>query len=152
MVSSKNCVFQSTHPRRVRLSSVCTHCARFGFQSTHPRRVRRGFKGLSAKDTEISIHAPAKGATTGEVGVAPPVRFQSTHPRRVRPATRQPTPAKRGNFNPRTREGCDMVRVQYRVTFSRISIHAPAKGATLVEYAKMHGKDISIHAPAKGAT
>ena len=33
-----------------------------------------------------------------------------------------------------------------------ISIHAPAKGATLKEIAPGRYNDISIHAPAKGAT
>ena len=56
-------------------------------------------------------------------------------------------------FNPRTREGCD---VDYGLAYfgeTHISIHAPARGATI-------GRDvqlvlrvlISIHAPARGAT
>ena len=34
----------------------------------------------------------------------------------------------------------------------RISIHAPAKGATIIETYMKSLKEISIHAPAKGAT
>ena len=57
------------------------------------------------------------------------------------------------NFNPRTREGCDVSfnRVDF-VTFG-ISIHAPVKGATprLFAFAVVFNF-ISIHAPVKGAT
>ena len=38
------------------------------------------------------------------------------------------------------------------VTLIFISIHAPAKGATVMFEVLTHGADISIHAPAKGAT
>ena len=39
-----------------------------------------------------------------------------------------------------------------RWSWQKISIHAPAKGATHVKIALMRNNDISIHAPAKGAT
>ena len=77
------------------------------------------------------------------------------------------------DFNPRSREGSDDNRSDFSV-FPSISIHAPAKGATLTWimflYLKKYfnprsreGSDfavlmplsnckISIHAPAKGAT
>ncbi len=55
--------------------------------------------------------------------------FQSTHPRRVRPTLSF-------DFS--------------RSTF--ISIHAPAKGATLLVEFAIKPNTISIHAPAKGAT
>ena len=100
----------------------------------------------------ISIHAPAKGATL----------WQYTNS------------AKIGDFNPRSREGSDNFHHPtvpahkiFQSTLPRrerlylcsntdarqnISIHAPAKGATL--YASLHpaAPQISIHAPAKGAT
>ena len=55
------------------------------------------------------------------------------------------------NFNPRTREGCDTVDFLFFASFF-ISIHAPAKGATLVKFYTSKDDYISIHAPAKGAT
>ena len=78
---------------------------------------------------DISIHAPAKGATKRPTMLMTQLRFQSTHPRRVRPA---------------------LVNA-LREAFP-ISIHAPAKGATIERADKMNKKYISIHAPAKGAT
>ncbi|EFR33572.1 conserved hypothetical protein [Peptoniphilus harei ACS-146-V-Sch2b] len=36
--------------------------------------------------------------------------------------------------------------------FRQISIHAPARGATVADFANDKQKKISIHAPARGAT
>ena len=101
---------------------------------------------------EISIHAPARGAT-----LLPLV------------------PAEKGwDFNPRTREGCDGigkstflnilgfqsthprgVRLLLSLPFFKImniSIHAPARGATATQAMAANMHLISIHAPARGAT
>ena len=56
--------FQSTHPRRVRHRTYYRLLRIARFQSTHPRRVRRQGSDKGREDTRISIHAPAKGATT----------------------------------------------------------------------------------------
>ena len=55
-------------------------------------------------------------------------------------------------FNPRAREGRD-AQVQVAVYLIRVSIHAPAKGATcwLLVW-QPSDVSVSIHAPAKGAT
>ena len=100
---------------------------------------------------KISIHAPAKGATKNDDGVPllyadfnPRSRegsdlqqgcgtlrtwgFQSTLPRRERHITGRRLPAER-DFNPRSREGSDRFPWWYFLSH-KISIHAPAKGAT----------------------
>ena len=56
-----NCLFQSTHPRRV------WHCLRF----------------LSMLSYKVSIHTPTKGVTCRAHMFIKHQRFQSTHPRRV---------------------------------------------------------------------
>ena len=56
-----------------------------------------------------------------------------------------------GYFNPRSREGSDD-RTGSRCHFIRISIHAPARGATASVPPTCVGLQISIHAPARGAT
>ena len=99
----------------------------------------------------VSIHAPAWGATLVVFMVFPPFRcfnprtrvgcdkmrdatvmelvaFQSTHPRGVRPGRAWSTRGSRC-FNPRTRVGCD-VRAVLPARLRRVSIHAPAWGAT----------------------
>ena len=77
------------------------------FQSTLPRRERPKMEQPTWKLLTISIHAPAKGATGGNVMPEKLVM----------------------NFNPRSREGSDTFLV-YKRLFFVISIHAPAKGAT----------------------
>ena len=77
---------------------------------------------------EISIHAPAKGATTRVTDLFRVYRFQSTLPRRERlkHLLRYNFPT---DFNPRSREGSD-VKLVHVTDPTDISIHAPAKGAT----------------------
>ena len=110
----------------------------------------RGHTGLTIIN-QVSIHAPARGATSSLLSSCLRCLFQSTHPRGVRqrlavdrgravrfnPRTREgcdgtcwrsPTPA--GCFNPRTREGCDAYEL-FQVRPFCVSIHAPARGATL---------------------
>ena len=76
--------------------------------------------------------------------------FQSTLPRRERPRSQHKDAAYR-NFNPRSREGSDGL-VKCGFISINISIHAPAKGATIRLCNENDIKPISIHAPAKGAT
>ena len=54
-------------------------------------------------------------------------------------------------FNPRSREGSDSVDADVDADY-KISIHAPARGATDGKLANAFLADISIHAPARGAT
>ena len=71
-------------------------------------------------DADISIHAPAKGATDKRHDHTPSSKY----------------------FNPRSRKGSDRI---YRAIFSKdftISIHAPAKGAT---HGGLHGLAGSIY-------
>ena len=121
-------MFQSTHPRRVRLGVIVTFFSWWMFQSTHPRRVRRcsrspwqaggcfnprtheGCDVVSALPDlicAVSIHAPTKGAT------------EHYHLQRWE----QP-----------------------------VSIHAPTKGATKPLLSISLIIKVSIHAPTKGAT
>ena len=55
------------------------------------------------------------------------------------------------NYNPRSREGSDSCLTINPPTL-KISIHAPARGATLNANTVTKFMDISIHAPARGAT
>ena len=76
----------------------------------------------------ISIHAPTRGATDGNLHPDDGKLFQSTLPREERRKTRDTPPQ------------------------SFISIHAPTRGATHDDQV-LHGDTlISIHAPTRGAT
>ena len=99
------------------------------FQSTLPRRERQNQRNQGSGLPDISIHAPAKGATV-IVDVMPVASV---------------------DFNPRSREGSDHGRRRANRP-QTISIHAPAKGATTPRGTARFQPRISIHAPAKGAT
>ena len=121
----------------------------------------------------ISIHAPAKGATGVISEWSRDNQFQSTLPRRERRYTRFTQDKAVDDFNPRSREGSDILLyckevclwisihapakgatayLEQYTDFAVISIHAPAKGATIVASDSKSATIISIHAPAKGAT
>ena len=122
--------FQSTHPRGVRRKRVFHLRAFAVFQSTHPRGVRHLTSSPTFCRDLVSIHAPAWGATPSSC----------------------PWPWPLSGFNPRTRVGCDMRwmisasgRPEFQSTHPRgvrlkpptippmalrVSIHAPAWGAT----------------------
>ena len=104
-------------------------------------------------DPDISIHAPAKGATSFPTISLMASQFQSTHPRRVRLIVNAvlPVPVRlfQSTHPRRVRRHLIFVRAAYSV----ISIHAPAKGATVSRGQRHNSRHrISIHAPAKGAT
>ena len=78
---------------------------------------------------KISIHAPARGATIYTGGLAKVTLFQSTLPRGERRGVTVSNPQVI-NFNPRSREGSDTTR-NFKFFCFYISIHAPARGATI---------------------
>ena len=121
----------------------------------------------------VSIHAPARGATSRFARNQSPNRFQCTRPRGARHRRRCIQAAEDG-FNSRAREGRDL---GFRAVAGgiNVSIHAPARGATNVRLricvrqgcfnsraregrdrfsAKRNARQgaVSIHAPARGAT
>ena len=77
--------------------------------------------------------------------------FQSTLPRRERQRYLVQLGNGNFNFNPRSREGSDY-GWEVSTVKEYISIHAPAKGATVEDVQDLKQSIISIHAPAKGAT
>ena len=81
---TKRFLFQSTHPRRVRLPIARGVFHDTEFQSTHPRRVRQPnqtktslLKGFNPRTRE-GCDGPV------ETSISSGGEFQSTHPRRVR--------------------------------------------------------------------
>ncbi len=93
------------------------------------RGATTNWRRCRAKET-ISIHAPARGATDINVPEVLYTVFQSTLPRgeRHNPAIH---PRHTADFNPRSREGSDC-GVEHQVRGRLISIHAPARGATIM--------------------
>ena len=99
------------------------------FQFTHPRGVRHRPLIPRATALHVSIHAPARGATSPLLP-APCLQEVSIHaPARGATGGRH-SPAPPGT----------------------VSIHAPARGATVLPYYALLYSVVSIHAPARGAT
>ena len=143
--------FQSTLPRGERLVSAISSSTSYDFnprsregsdqipfayavrcclfQSTLPRGERPFCAFFFFFHVDISIHAPARGATR-----LPRLRSSCLT-----------------DFNPRSREGSDR-GTQPQYILNAISIHAPARGATIKQKERRWEMWISIHAPARGAT
>ena len=120
-------MFQSTRPRGARPNNFIPAAIGLGFNP----RAREGRDAGDMYDNvhpNVSIHAPARGATSAFRPCAAMLTFQSTRPRGARPRRRQDL-ACRLCFNPRAREGRD-TDVGHSLQNERVSIHAPARGAT----------------------
>ena len=130
-------LFQSTPPRGGRLAKPSLSNHR-GLVSIHApaRGATISSTGSATSPREVSIHAPARGATPySPTQVSPPRQFQSTPPR----GGRHSRAAYAGPFI-------------YLYILTKVSIHAPARGATSHQAEGRPPMAVSIHAPARGAT
>ena len=164
--------FQSTLPRGERPGVFGLHTETLQFQSTLPRGERLVDPPLTAVTDNVSIHAPAWGATTRCSHDSHTPVFQSTLPRGERlcaptiaagllcfnPRSRvgsdsicYPTSRGKMGFNPRSCVGSDLATT-FIWLMGMVSIHAPAWGATRCFLEIQHHNVVSIHAPAWGAT
>ena len=102
----------------------------FQFQSTHPRGVRPCGLHHATVPGRVSIHAPAWGATSWR---AWPPSYRTSFNPRTRVGCDDVTVSTGTGlqcFNPRTRVGCDAQQGAGGQAAGRVSIHAPAWGAT----------------------
>ncbi len=145
------------------------------FQSTLPRGERLGIYFAIKYLYEVSIHAPARGATKGRGRLDVWIESVSIHaPARGATLVLRLLAIRHSGFNPRSREGSDTLNTRRSsiyswfqstlprgerhyparrtISSSRVSIHAPARGATLFLKEQFVIGRVSIHAPARGAT
>ena len=124
---------------------------------------------------DVSIHAPARGATRELCGLGVFAReFQSTRPRGARPVSSSSSSicSSFQSTRPRgARHACGIIaphHAKFQSTRPRwarhhrllfggrdiaVSIHAPARGATIDRHVAEAARErVSIHAPARGAT
>ena len=121
------------------------------FQFTRPRGARHLEQFAPAGGHAVSIHAPARGATWPVNHIDIMARFQFTRPRGARRRFNTLTRIRYFCFNSRARAGRDSRRwPQIRTVL--VSIHAPARGATVYHVHFGRSNPVSIHAPARGAT
>ena len=146
-------MFQSTRPRGARLSELGSLAKAEEFQSTRPRGARRSSPArptrssarfnpraregrdaiadyLNGLSIGVSIHAPARGATISARGCI----------------------RRGGSFNPRAREGRDPLVLTQSFAANTFQSTRP-RGARHRSAHRRHAvQAVSIHAPARGAT
>ena len=143
--------FQSTLPRGERRGRCGFQSKSRKFQSTLPRGERQGTLITADYITQISIHAPTRGATDSRacskimqsISIHAPTRgatvyydLQISRIAHFNPRSHEGSDSLRicssspfNYFNPRSHEGSDEEKLnQYPITC--ISIHAPTRGAT----------------------
>ena len=79
--------FQSTRPRGARPASEAGLDRILKFQSTRPRGARPVGDRSERHLHPVSIHAPARGATSRQANADHHLQFQSTRPRGARPSS-----------------------------------------------------------------
>ncbi len=99
----------------------------------------------------VSIHAPARGATMPAITRVSTDMFQSTRPHGARLLCRA-APGRLYWFQSTRPHGARRVLHSANTPQPRVSIHAPARGATIPAAHSASGCAVSIHAPARGAT
>jgi len=123
-------MFQSTRPRGARPAASTTITTRTKFQSTRPRGARPQYHNGEVVPCQVSIHAPARGATfTDSAWVL-----------------------YRESFNPRAREGRDYVRRERICGFVWFQSTRPRGARPEMNRSTPISRPVSIHAPARGAT
>ena len=167
-------LFQSTHPRRMRLPHHSSVYRILTFQSTHPRRMRLGHDALPMAIQRISIHASKKDATKPQnnIGIGDNISIHASK----KDATRSDEFLYVGGFisihaskkdatcilspidyivcyfNPRIQEGCDRWTQHYLVLIFVFQSTHPRRmrpGFAIMEALSIV---ISIHASKKDAT
>ena len=121
------------------------------FQSTHPRGVRLHSLIYVYLDIQVSIHAPTRGATAVKF-------YESLDNQGFNPRTHEGCDStlykfhsgKRVSIHAPTR-GATFIKYDY-VYIGIVSIHAPTRGATIWQEQKQFNREVSIHAPTRGAT
>ena len=167
-------LFQSTLPREERLLCLCRFCNLKLFQSTLPREERQASSASVSPGSNISIHAPTRGATSyglhffcaSKISIHAPTRgatldeasaqlnsrFQSTLPREER-RQKKICPDFLRYFNPRSHERSDKSTVSNvfnSIKYFNPRSHERSDGLSAKEHRR--ADQISIHAPTRGAT
>jgi len=100
------------------------------FQSTRPHGARHEVRTITSHLKQVSIHAPARGATRSQTLGNPELR----------------------RFNPRARTGRDVVEQAFGEAYEAFQSTRPHGARHPVVAKKFAAFMVSIHAPARGAT
>ena len=166
--------FQSTHPHGVRRKLFVLKFFYNGVSIHAPTRGATLANIPNNNYLEVSIHAPTRGATARNTFDAELIyAFQSTHPHGVRPLGLLEI-AERDRFQSTHPHGVRLVLLGIKLItllfqsthphgvrldklvadgdLTKVSIHAPTRGATRNKRKASTNRVVSIHAPTRGAT
>ena len=107
---------------------------------------------LPTHNSSISIHTPARGATTAIAVCQLFLKFQSTLPRGERLHVMFPVTGSKENFNPHSREGSDPTVARSFSRADNFNPHSREGSDLTTTYMLSETQLISIHTPARGAT
>ena len=147
--------YQDFNPRSHEGSDIRSHTALVKeciFQSTLPRRERPEFLALSGLRFGISIHAPTKGATedipnkfsANDISIHAPTKGATNMLRKISSWLK--------HFNPRSHEGSDVSSSTFAGKFLVFQSTLPRRERLYNRISSFACFEISIHAPTKGAT
>ena len=174
-MQTRQTVFQSTHPRRVRLINFTMLSVSTKISIHAPTKGATDFKRLDGDEEFISIHAPTKGATSSVYTVLVKICGISIHaPTKGATSFIGLCNLNNWHFNPRTHEGCDLASpscLDFQLVFQSTHPRRVRQASQLARLPMMlfqsthprrvrhvafphslGGLGISIHAPTKGAT
>ena len=122
------------------------------FQSTHPHGVRLNNYTLYRDTVAVSIHAPARGATDIRQAVLEGVNSFNPRTRTGCDSSPVPSALRKSSFNPRTRTGCDPLLYTAGLTTAKFQSTHPHGVRRWSSSFPDSPQRVSIHAPARGAT
>ena len=117
---------------------------------THMECILCGWGRIGYSD--VSIHAPARGATKFQTGMFYASVVSIHAPTRGATSSFYFHTFGVSGFNPRTHTGCDGGLLSGLQEVRPVSIHAPTRGATYEHSPPPRVIAVSIHAPTRGAT
>ena len=124
-------LFQSTLPRRERPLHPEYHPPQYHFNPRSREGSDLGTQQDARPEQQFQSTLPRRERRVRSAVVDGIIRFQSTLPRRERRPANGRFRCAPPHFNPRSREGSDSTLCGGNLFLICISIHAPAKGATL---------------------
>ena len=144
--------FRSTPPRGGRRPPKPVRCTLSPFRSTPPRGGRRPTRRQARRSPDVSIHAPARGATNRAWCAAAEQGGFDPRPREGGDPMPSCATCGRRCFDPRPREGGDPSGSRGSPVWPRFRSTPPRGGRPLRRPSARAEGRVSIHAPARGAT
>ena len=128
------------------------HPSSLRFNPRVPHGTRRGTYSSGRIPAAVSIHAPAEGATPQTSGCCQAPPSFNPRARGGRDSWSMATSRTRSCFNPRARGGRDFPPVDFIAILATFQSTRPRRARRAQGHASRPAGRVSIHAPAEGAT